>query len=72
MTKMTTEVGQCKICFGFYRMKDGRLPEHPHLVTGNPCRGRWPDNKPCYQEEPENSVFIAASAGLPTLGKGHR
>jgi hypothetical protein len=35
-------VGQCKICGGFYRMTNGRLPEHDSIKTGNSCRGRWP------------------------------
>jgi len=39
---MTVTTGQCKICHGYYRMVNGRLPEHDHLKTGNPCRGRWP------------------------------
>ncbi len=36
------DVGQCKICLGYYRLTEGRLPEHDSLETGNPCRGRWP------------------------------
>jgi hypothetical protein len=35
-------VGQCKICAGFYRMVSGRLPAHLNIKTGNDCRGRWP------------------------------
>jgi hypothetical protein len=43
---MTGAVGRCKICRGYYRLDRGRIPPHPHLGTGNPCRGRWPDPEP--------------------------
>lgn len=39
---MTAQSRQCKICLAYYRLTDGRLPPHPNLRTGNPCRGRIP------------------------------
>lgn len=70
---MVDDTGQCKICSGYFRMVDGRLPEHQHIKTNHPCRGRWPrqsqlDDYPVGWDHHPAEI----NAGLPELGKNRK
>jgi hypothetical protein len=63
---MAVEVGQCKLCQGYYRLSAGRLSEHDSLKTGAPCRGRWPrQGKPEDYPVGFDSDPWVMSGGLP-------